>query len=594
MREGWVCEELSNCIKLKSGDGLTAKKMIAGDFPVFGGNGIAGYHNKFNLEGENIIIGRVGAQCGNARFIDEKIWLTDNAFKVSEFKYDFDFQFLNYLLNYVDLRSYARQAAQPVISNSSLKNVKLCFPTSVEEQKQIVALLDKAFAAIDQAQANIERNIENAKELFQSKLNAIFSQKGEGWEEKSLGEVCNVLNGFAFKSKDAIPSSNTQLLRMGNLYQNILDLNRKPVFYPDSFAKEYNSYLLKEGDLIMSLTGTVDKTDYGYTVKIPSTDEKLLLNQRIMKIDIKNNDILNKDYLRHYLLSPDFLKRLYETASGTRQANLSSRTILTLTINFPSDVNIQREIVAMLEYLSRSIIDLEKYYQQKLDNLEDLKKSILQKAFSGELTQSVQEEELNAEQKHALLITLAYSRHRNAGTELTFGHTKSEKMIHLFENYANINLNRNPIKDAAGPNHFEKVVNVIEPLAKKEKYFSITKEDKRYTYGFAPNSFKGIKKLESQLNPLQRRKVEEIISLFLMENTEQSELFATVFAGWNNLILRGEEINDESIVYESRENWHPDKLKIDRSKFFDTITKLRVANIVPNGIGKLVDKKTLF
>jgi len=284
-----------------------------------------------------------------------------------------------------ELMKRSERSLIPSMSVEHLKSLQIPIPP-LSEQKQIVAILDKAFAAIDQAQANIEKNIENAKELFQSKLNAIFSRKGDGWQEKSLGEVCSVLNGFAFKSKDAIPSSNTQLLRMGNLYQNILDLNRKPVFYPDSFAKEYNSYLLKEGDLIMSLTGTVDKTDYGYTVKIPRTDVKLLLNQRIMKIDIKNNDILNKDYLRHYLLSPDFLKRLYATASGTRQANLSSRTILTLTINFPSDVNKQSEVVSLLEYLSQSTIDLEKYYQRKLDNLEDLKKSILQKAFSGELT----------------------------------------------------------------------------------------------------------------------------------------------------------------------------------------------------------------
>ncbi len=192
MREGWICEDLSNCIRLKSGDNLTAKEMVAGSFPVYGGNDIAGYHNQYNLQGDNIIIGRVGAQCGNARFIHEKIWLTDNAFKITDLKYDFDLQFLNYLLNFVGLRDYARQAAQPVISNSSLKNVKLSFPKSIEEQKQIVTILDEAFEAIEQAQANIEKNIENAKELFQSKLNEIFSQKGDGWEDKTLGVDCIV------------------------------------------------------------------------------------------------------------------------------------------------------------------------------------------------------------------------------------------------------------------------------------------------------------------------------------------------------------------------------------------------------------------
>src|SRR5690606_38942364 len=117
--EGWEEQLFENCFKLKSGVNLTAKNMTEGEYPVFGGNGIAGYHNEYNLSGSNVIIGRVGALCGNVRHINENIWLTDNAFKVVDFKFDFDHSFLTYLLNHKDLRSYARQAAQPVISNSS-------------------------------------------------------------------------------------------------------------------------------------------------------------------------------------------------------------------------------------------------------------------------------------------------------------------------------------------------------------------------------------------------------------------------------------------------------------------------------------------
>ncbi len=134
--DGWEEQLLEDCFKMKSGDNLTAKNMSEGEYPVFGGNGIAGYHNEFNLSGSNVIIGRVGALCGNVRHITENIWLTDNAFKVVDFKFDFDHSFLTYLLNHKDLRSYARQAAQPVISNSSLKDVVLIFPKSKKEQHE--------------------------------------------------------------------------------------------------------------------------------------------------------------------------------------------------------------------------------------------------------------------------------------------------------------------------------------------------------------------------------------------------------------------------------------------------------------------------
>jgi type I restriction enzyme S subunit len=254
------------------------------------------------------------------------------------------------------------------------------------EQKRIVTKLDKCFEAIDKARANVERNLQNAKELFQSQLDQIFTQKGEGWVEKKLGEECEVLNGFAFKSKDVIESSNTQLLRMGNLYKNKLDLNRKPVFYDDSFAEEYKEYILKPLDLVMSLTGTVDKKDYGFTVKIPETSVNILLNQRIMKVSILEASNLNKSYLHHFLLSPSFLHELYKTAHGTRQANLSSRSVLDLKISFPKDIKKQKEIVNKLDELKSQTQSLESNYQQELDALDELKKSILEKAFNGELS----------------------------------------------------------------------------------------------------------------------------------------------------------------------------------------------------------------
>lgn len=267
----------------------------------------------------------------------------------------------------------------------SLKNLKIPIPP-LPEQKRIVAILDEAFEAIDQAKANIEKNIQNAEELFQSKLNEVFSQKGDGWVEKKLGDLINVLNGYAFKSKEAIEKSDTQLLRMGNLYQNKLDLNRNPVFYPDSYSEEYKKFVLNEGDLIMSLTGTVDKRDYGYTVELPETEETLLLNQRIMKIIIERTDLINKSFLKNYLLSPVFLDKLYETASGTRQANLSSSKIMKIPIYYPSNIEFQKSIVDNLQSLRNETRQLIQNYTLGRNSLGELKKSILQKAFSGELT----------------------------------------------------------------------------------------------------------------------------------------------------------------------------------------------------------------
>jgi type I restriction enzyme S subunit len=407
MREGWIKKKLSDLGKIQTGTTPSTKnKEYYGDFipfikpPHFNPDGTIEYGNS-GLSSQGIKKGRlikensilmvcIGATIGKTGITTIPVSCNQqiNAFTPDK---GLNPRFFYYLLNssifFEKVLYLSSQATLPMINKSKWQSIEVSFPKALQEQKQIVAILDKAFTAIDQAKANIEKNIVNAKELFQSKLNAIFSQKGEGWEEKSLGEVCHVQNGYAFKSKETIEVSNTQLLRMGNLYKNILDLERKPVFYPDSFSENYKEYLLKEGDLIMSLTGTVDKTDYGYTVKLPKTNVNLLLNQRIMKIEVYNTEVLNKDFLKNYLLSPDFLKRLYDTSSGTRQANLSSRTILTLKINFPSDIKKQLDIVKKLKEIRDNIVQINSDYNSKLENLEELKKSILQKTFSGELTQ---------------------------------------------------------------------------------------------------------------------------------------------------------------------------------------------------------------
>lgn len=173
--EGWVEKKLGECFKLSSGYMLTAKMMKKGKYPVYGGNGISGFHSEFNLSGSNVIIGRVGALCGNVRNINEEIWLTDNAFQVTDFNYDFDNAFLTYLLNYKDLRSLARQSAQPVISNSSLKDLLLQFPISLKVQQKIVQQLDALSLQTKQLEANYQQQLNNLEDLKKSVLQKAFS-----------------------------------------------------------------------------------------------------------------------------------------------------------------------------------------------------------------------------------------------------------------------------------------------------------------------------------------------------------------------------------------------------------------------------------
>lgn len=126
--KGWEVKKFGDLFKLKSGDGLSSKEFKTGIYPVYGGNGISGYHNSFNMKGCYIIIGRVGVYCGNVRKVDGEFWLTDNAFRLIYKENEQNPFFILYLLNILDLHQYANAAAQPVISNLTLKSINVPLP----------------------------------------------------------------------------------------------------------------------------------------------------------------------------------------------------------------------------------------------------------------------------------------------------------------------------------------------------------------------------------------------------------------------------------------------------------------------------------
>lgn len=152
------------------------------------------------------------------------------------------------------------------------------------------------------------------------------------WVEKKLGVVLDFVMGNAFKSNDFVENG-VQLIRMGNLYQGVLQLNRIPVFLPDNFVGEYQQFLVKPRDLLMSMTGTLGKRDYGFVLQIPANSSDLLLNQRVIKLVPKEGYI--KEFVLQVFKNESFLQKLYSIPGGTKQANLSTKDLKEIKISFP-------------------------------------------------------------------------------------------------------------------------------------------------------------------------------------------------------------------------------------------------------------------
>ncbi len=140
----------------------------------------------------------------------------------------------------------------------------------------------------------------------------------KGWEFEKIGNYINTMMGFAFKSTNFV-ANGVPLIRMGNLYQNSLDLTRNSVFLPKEFLNEYSRFLVQENDLVMSMTGTMGKRDYGFVVLVDKVACGSFLNQRVMKVSANSKS--NNNFLLNLMRSEYFLNLLYSYPAGTKQAN---------------------------------------------------------------------------------------------------------------------------------------------------------------------------------------------------------------------------------------------------------------------------------
>ena len=257
------------------------------------------------------------------------------------------------------------------IRNLQLKEyLQLEIPVpSLKEQKEIVSILDDAFASIDKAKANIERNIENAKELFQSKLNELFSQTGEGWDKKTLGELGKVCMCKRIMKHQTSPEGDIPFFKIGTF-------GKSPNAFIDnetyiSFKEKYS--FPKVGDILISASGTIGRR------VIYDGEPAYFQDSNIVWID-NNEELVSNDYLFHFYGVCN-----WNPSKGATISRLYNADLRRIEISFPN-IKTQKILVEKMVALQNNFEAIQLSYEVKLKNLTELKKSILQKAFSGELT----------------------------------------------------------------------------------------------------------------------------------------------------------------------------------------------------------------
>jgi len=372
VKEGWVTKKLGEVCELAYGKALPDKdRMQNGKYPAFGANGIKDRTDKFLYGKPSIIIGRKGS-AGELCLTDGPFWALDVTYYVKHDPKEYDLKFLYYLLSLQNLPKLAR-GVKPGINREQVSVISAPIP-SLLEQQHLVAILDTAFADLAKAKANAEKNLANAKELFESYLHEVFSKRGEGWVEKSIGDICSLKSGTSVnvsleKSSGDLPylkvadmtyGGNEAEITTSSRFLNMIDTGRNSIFPVGTtiFPKRGGAILTNK----KRLTATPICADLNIMGVIPPAN-------------------LSPRLLYYYFLNVDM--RLLGSGSSIPQIN--NYDIAPLTIAFPKDQEQQNKIVKKLDGLSQGTQHLESLYQRKLTALDELKQSILRKAFSGEL-----------------------------------------------------------------------------------------------------------------------------------------------------------------------------------------------------------------
>lgn len=357
-KDKWYNETLENIFKLKSGNALPNHKIIEGEFPVYGGNGIVGNHKEFIVQKPTIVIGRVGEYCGSIHLSKKKSWITDNGLYPVEYFIDVDIYFLKESLMHANLNQYARKTGQPSISQSSISAVQIPLPP-LEEQKQIASL----FQAIEMAMEKVDGQEKNLKALQKSLVNGLMSidpsfgnvLNSKNCKATNFGEIAECDKKHSEHEKEVtrfvgleyLEAENFQLQGWGEIANGT------------TFLKRFVT-----GDVLFGKRRA-------YLKKVAVADFDGICSGDILVIRAKAKKML-QGLLPYYISSEAFIQYAVSTSAGSLSPRTKWKDLAELEVSIP-DLKTQEKILEVLQQLDNTVNLLK---QQKI-TLKNLKEKLL-------------------------------------------------------------------------------------------------------------------------------------------------------------------------------------------------------------------------
>lgn len=378
MQEGWKEVTLGEVCEIYQPKTISAKEMVPdGPYPVFGANGIIGRYTEYNHEEPQLLVTCRGATCGSVNVSEPFSWITGNAMVIRPKVDDLSLRYVEYFFRgAVDLDGVITGAAQPQITRKSLAPVRIGYPP-LEEQQRIVAVLDEAFEGLARARAHAEANLQNARELFGSELASVCKKHAEQYGTVSLAELSEeITDGDHMpppKAQEGVP-----FVTIKNINKETHVIDFSDTFkVPESYYQELKDKRKpRDGDVLYTVTGS-----FGIPVLV-QPGQRFCFQRHIGLIRPKRD--VSPEWLYFVLVSPLVFKQADAGATGTAQRTVSLKLLRSMVVpSVPS--KLQSAIAARFRDIHSEARLLAENYESKLQDLDDLRQSLLQKAFAGEL-----------------------------------------------------------------------------------------------------------------------------------------------------------------------------------------------------------------
>ena len=479
-------------------------------------------------------------------------------------------------------------------STNYQKMKKIIIPIpNLEEQEKIGKFIDNKILKIDNIIEKTQKTIEDYKKYKVSYIKEIFDQnlnKAEKIENRKIGQISKLVTkqtGFDYSStiKPSLldnPNEKTlPYLQTRHFKDNYFEYTTE-FYIPIEIAKLFPKIILDKKCLLFSIVGA----SIGNVAIFPGK-EKAFLGGAICKVDLIDENLY--EYVKTYMISEYGQRQIFSKINSNAQGTITVQNVRDFVIPFPN-ANIQKKIVNLVNDKIYIIDNFIKEKENIVFELQNYKKALIYEYVTGKKEVKITHLDNSSGIKinckdNIFAQAILLCKIIEELNKYNLGRVKAEKTSYLIENYIGVDFGNEYGREAAGPLS-QSIYKCEAIISKNNKWVNVKNVKRHIEYEILPD-FNKYKKYYNRYFSTYDSEIEKIINIIKKCDLDKAEMLATLYASWNDFIIKGEKTSDIKIVKDVRENWNDTKKRFTEQEWLDVLKEMKQIGLIPKGNGNL-------